>query len=172
LRLRKPRSNQLAVRSLTRSARSVRSAAPSVFIAAALGCIVGCNTSNEYSEPGPRPQILNAAGPKDAVVSCDPATVGGACPLPVSVTFRLPEDQFVWKALVRFQGDGSDQGVDRAYLLDQVFGKGSAKDVSVTVNANIPPNIVRTGALFTYTVRLVTGAGEESTVSTLTVSVQ
>lgn len=115
---------------------------------------------------------MSVAGPKDSVVACDPKVVGGACALPLSVTFRLPEDQFVSKALVRFQGDGSDQGVDREYLLDQVFGKGSATDVTVAVAANVPPTVLRTGALFTYTVRLVTGAGEESSAPTLTVSVQ
>lgn len=123
-------------------------------------------------EPGPRPQIVQVTGPKDSTVACDPKAVGGACALPISVTFRLQADQFVQKALVRFQGDGSDQGVDRAYLLDQVFGKGNEEAVSLTVNASIPPTIVRPGALFTYTVRLVTGAGEESAAATLTVSVQ
>src|SRR5688572_28487750 len=81
-----------------------------------------CTESNGYSEPGARPQIVNVAGPKDAVVTCDPKAVGGACALPISVTFRLPEDQFVWKAIVRFQGDGGDQGVDRDYLVDYTYG--------------------------------------------------
>jgi hypothetical protein len=115
---------------------------------------------------------VDAAGPKDAVVACEPKAVGGACPLAIRVTFRLREDQFVNKAIVRFQGDGGDVGVDRAYLLNATFGKGEAVDVSVTINANVPPAILQRGALFTYTVRLVTGQGEESATSTLTVSVQ
>ncbi len=134
--------------------------------------VAACTDSSEYVVPGPRPQIVSVTGPKDAIVMCDPSKVGGACALPISVRFRLPEDQFVSKALVRFQGDGSAQGVDRAYVLEPTFGKGNATDVDLTVNASVPPTILRTGALFTYTVRLVTGAGEESSVSTLTVSIQ
>lgn len=147
--------------------------AVAVATAALATCITaGCTDSSAYDAPGPRPQIVAVAGPKDAAVACDPEVVGGACALPVSVTFRLPEDQFVSKAILRFQGDGGDQGVDRAYSVDPTFGKGTATDVSVAVNANVPPTILRTGALLTYTIRLVTGAGEESPVSTLTVSLQ
>lgn len=131
----------------------------------------GCNDSAGYSEPAPRPQIVNVQGPKDSVVTCDPKATGGACPLAISVTFRLPEDQFVWKAYVRFQGDGSDDGVDRPYLLEYTYGRGAA-DVGVTINAGIPPTILNRSQLFSYSVRLVTGAGEESTAAKLSVSVQ
>jgi hypothetical protein len=131
-----------------------------------------CNDSNGFTPQGPRPQIVTAVGPKDGIVVCDPATVGGVCPLGINVTFRLTQGEFVTKALVRFQGDGSDTGVDRGYVLDHKLGQGDSVDVPVTINASIPPTILRRGALFTYSVRLVTGAGEESTPSTLTVSVQ
>ena len=141
-------------------------------LAFGLSAIVACNESDGFTEPGPIPQIVNASGPAGAVVTCDPRTAGGGCPLPITVRFRLPEDQFVWKAYVRFQGDGSDLGVDRGYPLERTFGKGDSADVPVTVNASIPPTILRRGALFTYSVRLVTGTGEESATSTLTVSVQ
>jgi hypothetical protein len=138
----------------------------------AVALLAACNDSSGFSPPGVRPTIVKAAGPKDATVSCDPKETGGACGLPITVTFRLPADQFVWKAYVRFQGDGGDTGIDHGYLLDRQFGKGEATDVSVTIQAAIPPAILRPSALFTYTVRLVTGAGEESDESTLTVSVQ
>jgi hypothetical protein len=131
----------------------------------------GCNDSAGYSEPAPRPQIVGVQGPKDAVVTCDPKTTGGACPVAISVTFRLPEDQFVWKAYVAFQGDGSDDGVDRPYLLEYTYGRGSA-DVGVTINAGIPPTILNRSQLFSYSVRLVTGLGEESAAAKLSVSVQ
>jgi hypothetical protein len=130
-----------------------------------------CNDSNGFDSPELQPQIVTASGPKGGVVACDPATVGGQCPLPVTVTFRLPKEQFVSKAYVRFQGDGSDTGVDRGYTLPQTFGNDAA-DVVVTVPAAIPPTILRRSALFTYTIRLVSGIGKESTPSTLTVSVQ
>jgi hypothetical protein len=132
----------------------------------------GCNDSSGFTPPGPKPQIVSAVGPKDGVVSCDPAVVGGNCPLPINITFRLAQGDLVTRALVRFQGDGSDTGVDRAFPLPNVVGKGESVDVPVTVSASIPPTILRRGALFTYSVRLVTGAGDESQPSTLTVSVQ
>jgi hypothetical protein len=105
------------------------------------------------------------------------------------VIFRLPADQFVWKALVRFQGDGSDLGVDRDYsigtprvapdggpLPDRIvaptFGKGPDVDVPVAIDAIVPPTVLRNGALLTYTVRLLTGAGAESSPTPLTVSIQ
>src|SRR5690606_16419496 len=101
---------------------------------------------------------------------------GGNCPLPINVTFRLAEPHFVSKAIVRFQGDGSDEGVDRNYPIEDPFEKGAGKgegvDVSIVVDARVPGTILRRGALLTYGVRLLTGAGEESTPSTLTVSVQ
>ena len=43
--------------------------------------------------------------------------------------------------------------------------------MTVTVNAAIPTDILRRGALYTYEVRLVTGAGGVSLPTTLTVSV-
>lgn len=130
-----------------------------------------CNDSKGYDEPGPRPLIISVAGPKDSIVQCNPEATGGACPVPVSVTFRLPEDQFIRKAYVRFQGDGSDDGVDRGYPLESAYGKGDAVDTTVTINAAVPATILRAPALFTYTVRLVTGLGEESSPTTLTISV-
>ena len=134
--------------------------------------IGGCAETSGDADQGPRPQIVAVSGPKSAVVVCDPATTGGSCPLPIEVTFRLAEDQFVWKAYVRFQGDGGDDGVDRGYLLERTSGRGDV-DTAVTVNASIPPTILRTeGALFRYTVRLVTGAGEESAETPLSISVQ
>lgn len=134
--------------------------------------MVACNSSDGYSEPGPRPQVVSVVGPRDNVVVCDPAAVGGACAFTLDIAFRLPEDQFVWRAYVRFQGDGSDDGVDRGYLTTVAYGKGSGADANVSINANVPPTILRRGALFTYSVRLVTGAGEESTPATLSLSVQ
>lgn len=133
--------------------------------------IIGCNDSAGYSEPAPRPQIVGVAGPKDSVVTCDPSVTGGTCAVPVTVTFRLADTELVWKAYVRFQGDGSEEGVDRAYLLPPTYGR-NAEDVSVTVSAQIPPNILARSQLFSYSVRLVTGNGEESTPSKLGVSVQ
>jgi hypothetical protein len=134
--------------------------------------VAACNDSSGYVEPGPRPQIVAVAGPRDGVIACDPNVVGGSCPLPIDVTFRLAENHFVTKAIVRFQGDGSDDGVDRNYVVENAVGKGEAVDVRLQVNARIPETILRKGALFTYTFRLLTGAGEESRVSTLTISVQ
>lgn len=133
--------------------------------------VVACNESDVAHEPLPEPQIISVTGPKDGIVTCEPKAGGGACPIAISYVFRLPEAQFVQKAIVRFQGDGSDVGVDRQYALEPTFGKNDG-DVPVVVNASIPPTILRTGALFTYSVRLVTGAGGESPASTLTVSVQ
>jgi hypothetical protein len=134
--------------------------------------VAAFNDSSGIAELGPRPQIVAIAGPRDGVVACDPAVVGGACPLPINVTFRLAEPHFVTKAIVRFQGDGGDDGVDRDYPVENALGRGDTVDVPLSVNARIPETILRRGALFTYTVRLHTGAGEESTVSTLTISVQ
>jgi hypothetical protein len=149
--------------------KSVAAATTAAFIFATNA---GCNDSAGYDEPAPRPQIVNVQGPKDSVVTCDPKATGGACPLAISVTFRLPEDQFVWKAYVRFQGDGSDDGVDRPYLLEYTYGRGASADVAVTINAGIPPTILNRSQLFSYSVRLVTGVGEESTAAKLSVSVQ
>jgi len=142
-----------------------------LFACAALGITPACNGSDGYTEPGPRPQIVRMSGPQEGVLACDPSTVGGSCPLPIRVTFRLPEDHFVWKAYVRFQNDGSEDGVDRIYLVDPTYGRNDA-DAEVTIPAYVPPTILRRGATFTYGVRLVTGIGEESPMSTLTVSVQ
>lgn len=131
---------------------------------------VACNESNEVQDNPSPPTIVSVSGPKDGIVTCDPKVGGGVCPIAINVVFRLPKDQFVTKAIVRFQGDGSDIGVDRHYQVEPTFGQDG--DVPLTVNASIPPTILRTGALFTYTVRLVTGIGSESPASTLTVSVQ
>ena len=171
MQLREVRRNHVVVRASFISGSKLCGLAWLSALAAAT-LLPACNDSSGAGEAGPRPVIANAAGPKDSVVACDPKVVGGACALALSVTFRLPEDQFVWKALVRFQGDGTDQGVDRAYMLDQTYGKGSTTDVSVAVNASVPPPLLRPGALLTYTVRLVTGAGEESAEARLTVSIQ
>ena len=137
----------------------------------------GCNDSKGYDEPGPRPQIVRVEGPSLAgtdardSVACDPDVTGGSCDLPVTVYFRLPADQFVWKAYVRFETDGSDVGFDRAYLVERSFGLGDAEQ-SVAVAARVPPNILRVGALLRYSVRLVSGSGEESVPVTLPLSVQ
>jgi hypothetical protein len=132
----------------------------------------GCNDSSDSTPPGPKPQIVTAVGPKDGVVGCDPTVSGGVCPLPITITFRLAEPEIVTKAFVRFQGDGTDVGIDHGYSLPNVPGKGENVDVPVTITSSIPPTILRKGALFTYSVRLVTGTGQESTPSTLTISVQ
>jgi len=135
------------------------------FVAAA-----ACNDSSTYEPPGIQPQIITATGPTGATVVCHPVDSGGNCPLPITVAFRLPKDQFVTRAIVRFQGDGSDIGIDRTYSVDPASGNDGA-DVSLTIEADIPATILRRNALFTYTVVLVTGAGAKSTASTLTISV-
>jgi hypothetical protein len=132
----------------------------------------GCTDSSGYSEPGPRPQIVAIAGPPSSAVVCDPEQTGGACPLSIRITFRLPPEHFVWKAYVRFQGDGGDTGVDRGYLIPLTFGAGEDQDATVTVDAAVPPALLGQNTLLRYGVRLVTGAGEESPMSTLTLSVQ
>jgi hypothetical protein len=144
-----------------------------LFFACACVAMAACDESNGDSAPRVRPQIIAASGPKDSVLACDPKASGGSCPLPISVTFRLPKDQFVWKALVRFDGDGSETGVDRGYVIPNTFGEGEGVDVVVTVNAGLPPTILqRGGPPFRYGIRLLTGAGVESTTSTLAISVQ
>lgn len=147
------------------------------FTAAMLLAAPACTHSDGWSEPGPRPQIVNVVGPSlnlgktRDTVECDPEKSGGACPMTVSVSFILPEDQVVTKAIVRFQNDGSDEGVDRHYLIEPVYGGGSAP-VSAGVSAIVPPSLIRTGALNRYSIRLVTGAGEESEPATLPLSIQ
>jgi hypothetical protein len=128
-----------------------------------------CNDSSGYHEPGPRPRIVKVDAP--TTVNCAPEDTGGACPIQLGVFFRLPEDQVVTKAYVRFQRDGSDYGVDRGYILPPTFGLGETADASVGIDAAVPPNLLDSGALFTYSVRLVTGLGEESPESTLTITV-
>lgn len=131
----------------------------------------GCTDSSAYSEPGPRPQIVSAAVASEAV-NCAPADTGGACTVNVSVKFRLPDDHFVTTGIVRFQRDGSDEGVDRFYPVREVkYGLGPATDAEVSVDAVVPPNLVGTGVLFTFSVRIVTGLGEVSDASTLTITV-
>ena len=137
-----------------------------------LGAAPACNDSQRYVEPGPIPQIVSVAGPKDGVVRCSPDKSGGACPLPLGVSFRLAEDRFVSKAYVRFQGDGSDVGVDRGYLVTSTWGLGTAQDQTVKVDAVVPATILRVNAQLTYSIRLVTGTGDESTESTLQVTIQ
>src|SRR5512140_3814446 len=112
-----------------------------------------CKDGTDVTTSDLQPQIVTAQGPTNGVVTCDPTTAGGNCPLPSSVTFRLPKDQFVWKAYVRFHGGGSDNGADRGYMLGETFGN-DAPALVVTIPASIPPTIIRRGALFTYTVRL------------------
>ena len=51
------------------------------------------------------------------------------------------------------------------------YGQGDGVDVNLDFEADIPTTILRQNALFTYTVKLVTGAGAVSPASTLTVSV-
>jgi hypothetical protein len=154
--------------------------AASVF-AIAVGCT---DTSADIDVTGPQPQIIAAVGPANGVVACNDPVVttdagtlvdagenlGGNCPISVKLTFHLPPGQFVNKALIRFQGDGSSDGIDRGFTLPQTFGQGTT-DVSVTVDAAVPTDILRRGALYTYEVRLISGAGAVSLPTTLTVSV-
>lgn len=143
-----------------------------MFALATLIAMPACNDSKGYDEPSTSLRIVSISGPKDNVVHYDPNSNSGACPLPLGVVFRLPEDQVVTRAYVRFQGDGGDLGVDRGFLVEQTHGKGLDEDASVTVHAAVPPTILRTDALFTYSVRLVTANGDESPESTQTVTVQ
>ncbi|MBX3225945.1 MAG: hypothetical protein KIT84_29785 [Labilithrix sp.] len=136
----------------------------------ALAFAAACDDSSAYEPPGIQPQIVTVIGPAGATVVCHPVDTGGNCPLPITVTFRLPKEQFVTRAVVRFQGDGSDVGYDRIYAVSPTYGNDGA-DVTVTVDADIPATILRRNALFTYSVVLVTGAGAKSPASTLTVSV-
>lgn len=129
------------------------------FLACAALGIAACNDSSGIREPLPRPTVIDAQ-PREARVTCSP-TLSGACALTITVVFRLPEDQFIWKAYLRFQTDGTELGVDRGYLLERKFGKGDQTDVSVVIPAEIPPTVVASGEL-SYSVRLVTGLGEES----------
>ncbi len=133
----------------------------------------GCNDSSGYSVPGPRPRIVSASVVGDTpVVSCNPEKTGGACPVAVNVTFRLREDQVVTTSVVRFQRDGSDRGVDRFYPLSYPEpGLGEATDRTIAIDAAVPPNLVGSGSLFTFSVRLVTALGEQSDESTLTLTV-
>ncbi|MBX3213460.1 MAG: hypothetical protein KF850_15590 [Labilithrix sp.] len=154
--------------------RSVLSAVP---LAAALLFAAACTRSDGWYESGPRPHIVSVTGPSLSdgrvrnTVLCSPDATAGACPMTLGVTFRLPEEHFVWKALVRFQNDGSEDGVDREYLVEERFGGGDA-DVSVNVPAFVPPGLIRAGTLNRFSVRLVSGAGELSDPSTLAVTIQ
>jgi hypothetical protein len=127
------------------------------------------SSSSDYHEPGPRPQIVGITAP--STVECTPECSGGACPLTIGVSFSLPPDQFVKQGLVRFQRDGSDIGVDRPYNIEPVYGVDLPGSVSATLSATVPANLVGTGSLFTYSVRLVTGAGEVSEATTLNLTV-
>lgn len=133
--------------------------------------LAACNDSKEYNPPGPVPQIQSVTGPAGAVATCSLADGGGNCPLEVKVTFRLAEGSFVTKAILTFAGDQDDDGVDHAYVLPPTYGLGAATDVTVTIPGLIPATILRTGALYTYSVRLLTGAGDTSATTSLTVTV-
>lgn len=134
--------------------------------------LAACNDSKEYNPPGPVPQIQSATGPTGAVATCDLADGGGGnCPLEVKVTFRLAEGSFVTKAILTFAGDQDDDGVDHAYVLPPTYGLGPSTDVTVTIPALIPATILRSGALYTYSVRLLTGAGDTSLSTSLSVTV-
>lgn len=127
------------------------------------------NSSSIYEPPGVQPQRVRVAGPGN--VLCHPADTGGNCPLPLKVTFQLPQGEYIAKAIVTFQGDGTDTGTDRYYAVPYTYGQGDGVDITLEVDADLPATILRQNALFTYTVRLVTGAGAQSVASTLTVSV-
>jgi hypothetical protein len=106
---------------------------------------VACNDGTAVTDQAFQPQIVTVQGPPNGVVTCDPTTVGGVCPFGISVTFRLPKAQYVWKAYVRFHGDGSDTGVDRGYLLESVAadagadsGAGAIADAGADVDAGAP----------------------------------
>ena len=122
------------------SANGVRCAAkngvrflfPAAICASVLPIAVACtDTSADIDVTGPQPQIVAAVGPPNGVVACnDPVlttdagaivdageNLGGSCPIAVTITFHLPQGQFVNKALVRFQGDGSSDGIDRGFVL-------------------------------------------------------
>jgi len=134
--------------------------------------LLACNDSKEYVTPGPVPQITKVSGPAVASASCTPSDGGGGgCGLMVTVQFRLADGSFVTKAIVRFEGDQNDTGVDHGYVVSPTVGKGDSTDVSVVVDAQIPATILRAGALYTYSIRLLTGAGDESLATTLSVSV-
>jgi hypothetical protein len=140
--------------------------------AAAASPLFACdNSSSIYEPPGVEPQRVRVVGPPGATLHCRPTETGGNCPLPLKVTFQLPQGEFIAKAIVTFQGDGSDTGVDRYYAVPYTYGQGDGVDVTMEVDADIPTTILRENALFTYTVTLVTGAGARSTATTLTVSV-
>ena len=140
-----------------------------------------CNDSKGYHEPSSTLRIVSVTGPKDNALTCDSRANTGACPFSVNVTFRLPAEQFVWKAYVRFQGDGDDVGVDRAFdvvglndagVSGRVFGAGPETDVAVRIDTAVPPAVLGTNTQLTYSVRMVTGAGDESTEATLKLTVQ
>jgi hypothetical protein len=128
------------------------------------------SSSADYVDPGPRPEIVRVEGPLNSTVVCDPDKTGGACPLAITVSFRLPEDQFVRKAYVRFEGDGNDVGVDRGYSVESTYGLGQA-EANVKVTAAVPSTILCSRSLFRYSVRLVTGLGAESSPSKVEVTV-
>ena len=152
--------------------RSSSLVASGMFALATLIAMPACNDSKGYDEPSTSLRIVGISDPKDNIVHYDPDSNSGACPLPLGIIFRLAEDQLVTRAYVRFQGDGNDVGVDRGFLVEHTYGKGLDEDATVTVNAAVPPSILRTDALFTYSVRLVTANGDESAESTQTVTVQ
>jgi hypothetical protein len=151
----------------------------SLILGAGLVAAACDNKSDIYEDPGIQPQIVSAAGPAGGAVTCHPVDsvvdgghigTGGNCALDVQVTFHLPQGQFVDKAIVAFEGDGSDVGIDRHYPVANTFGQGDT-DVTVKIPIEVPPSILRENALFTYTVKLVTGAGAQSVATTLTISV-
>ena len=86
-----------------------------------------CNDSKGYHEPSSTLRIVSVTGPKDNALTCDSRANTGACPFSVNVTFRLPAEQFVWKAYVRFQGDGDDVGVRERRRRDRLAAQALAE---------------------------------------------
>lgn len=156
--------------------RSVRSSIAQALVggftlASSLFMASACDKGTYYG-PQPRPTITKAALSGATTVNCWPGDTGGACPISVIVSFRLPEDQFITGGIVRFQHDGSDRGVDHFFPLPESrFGAGEDKDVSISIDTAVPPTLVGVGTLRTFSVRLQTGAGEESDESTLQITV-
>ena len=152
-----------------------------MFACATLAATPGCNDSKGFHEPSSTLRIVSVTGPEGSVLTYDPESNSGACPFSVDVTFRLPPEHFVWKAYVRFQDDGDSIGVDRAFDVvavgdgganGRVFGAGPDTDVTVRIDTAVPPAVLRPNTLLTYSVRIVTGAGDESPESTLSLTVQ
>jgi len=163
------RSNHVGVRS-----SFVLGACAILLGTAALGA---CNESGPYVEPGPRPVIVGVEGPsledggaRDSV-ACNVDSSDGSCPITLKVTFRLSPEHFVWKAFLRFDGDGNDTGIDRGYLVSPQYGVDGGTQ-TVEIRAAVPPTVLGRGGLLTYSVRLLTGAGQESDPSSQVLTVE